>query len=105
MNKAHQYRQNAPRNNDSRQPFSRTPRFDQKRSGNLEKKIAEEENARAETENFRIETQILRHFKRGVTEVHAVNKGDDKQTNQKRQQAARNAFFSCGFQFRSGCCR
>src|SRR3954463_6586528 len=60
----------APGNQDACDPFSGAPAFHNNRAGNLQQKIAHEENSRSEAEYTVAETEVARHLQTGESYVH-----------------------------------
>ncbi len=83
-----QRRHHAPRHHDPRQPLARAPALDDEGAGNLEKEIADEEDARPEADHRVVESrQVLRHGQLRDRDVRAVDVGDDVADETERQQS------------------
>ncbi len=95
LNKAGQDADDAPRNDDPRQPFAGAPDFDQIRARYLEKEISEEEYSGTEPEDLGIEAECGRHLEFGEADVDAVDKRDDEQADQKRHYPPRDPGGRC----------
>ena len=54
-------RDQAPGDQNPREPFARAPAFDEQRAGNFQREIAEEEDADAQAEDFVGELQVAGH--------------------------------------------
>ena len=54
-------REQSPGDENAREPFSSAPSLHEQCAGNLERQVAQEENADAETEDFLGKAEIMRH--------------------------------------------
>ena len=80
--------QDPPSDHDPTDPLPCAPLFDQKRAGDLEDEVADEENSGTETHHLVVEGRhVLGHLDRGQGHVDAVDVGDRVAQEQERKQA------------------
>jgi hypothetical protein len=65
-------RNQAPSDENSREPFARAPSFDEECTGNFQREIAEEEDADAQAEDFVGELQVAGHAQLGEADIGPV---------------------------------
>lgn len=80
----HQYGDESPGNHDAREPFAGAPALDDETPGDFEEQIANEKYSGTKAEDAVAEAQIVRHFESGVADIHAVEKRDDEEDEEKR---------------------
>src|SRR5580658_9311740 len=90
-NEGHQDGDESPGDHDTSEPFSGAPAFDDEAAGDFEEQIADKENSGAETEDSIAEAQIVHHFERGVTDVNAIEEGDNEEGEQEWQESLSDA--------------
>ena len=86
----HARRDQAPGDHDPRDP---SPGADSRKddvAGNLEGRVADEEDARPEAVHRRRKAERLVHLERGKADVNAIEIGEDVAKEEKRHQAAAN---------------
>ena len=71
-----------------RKPFPRAPALDDQVPGDLEQKVADEEDPRAEADDGIVEAEIALHLQLGDAQVGAVDVGKQIDQHQERHQAS-----------------
>src|SRR5262249_21352804 len=84
--RSHEDGHQSPTDQNARDPFARAPPLCDQRAGNFENKIADEKDAGAQSEDAVAEGEVMRHLQPGVTDVYAIQKGNDVEEKQKWQE-------------------
>jgi len=87
MNEAHRNRDDAPADHDSGDPSACAPLFHEKAAGNFQKEVADKENAGAVSQDIVTEGKVSLHLQLRITEIHAVEVGNDKEQEHIRHDA------------------
>jgi hypothetical protein len=82
----HRDRHEPPRDHDARDPEPRPDADEYQIARHLERRVADEEDARAEAVDGVAEGEIRFHLQRRVADVYAVDPRDDVEEQQERQQ-------------------
>ena len=104
MDERHSHADESPSDHDAREPATRAPFFDDHRAGNFQQKVASEEDPGAEAKDAIVEAEFVRHLQGSGRDVGAVEKGDDVEEGEVRQQAKRDAAASAIRYFKISCC-
>src|SRR5258706_5476142 len=72
MDHGNQYSDEAPGNQDARNPFPGAPAFHDQRSRNLKQKVARKKNPRAQSEYAIGEAQVVGHLQARKSHVYAI---------------------------------
>src|ERR1700724_4267934 len=91
VDERHQNRAHAPGNENTRDPAASAPPFGDQGARNFQQEITDEENSCSEADDVVAEAQIVRHLQGRGADVHAVQKRDDVQKEEKRQETPGDA--------------
>ena len=90
VHESHRCRDEAPSNQDAREPLPRTPSLHQQCAWNLQEQITDEEHANAEAEDVLRKPQCLAHAQLGKGHVRTIEVGDDVEQDDQRQHTPRD---------------
>ena len=91
MDKSSERCERAPRDQRYREEEPRAPAFDQQRSWNLQREIADEENSTGRAEHRIGQAEVAFHSKRRVSDVGAIEIIRDVKQKEKREQPPRDS--------------